>query len=65
MAFPMRAPEMLASFDGTPPRAGRGLALIDPTSRRQGWLIRARVDGRRSAAPFRDYADAAARFTSG
>ena len=65
MAFPMRAPEMLALFDGSPPRAGRGLALIDPTSRRQGWSIRARVDGRRSAPPFRDYADAAARFTSG
>jgi len=64
-AFAMRAPEMLASLEGRSARVGRGLALIDPTSRRQGWLIRARVDGRRSAAPFRDYANAAARFTSG
>jgi len=63
--FPMRAPEMQASLDGTLAQVGRGLALIDPSSRRQRWLIRARVDGRRSAAPFRDYADAAARFTSG
>lgn len=64
-AFPMRAPEMLASLEGTSARVGRGLALIDPASRRQGWLIRARVDGRRSPAPLRDYANAAARFTSG
>jgi len=35
----------------------RGLALIDPRSRRRDWLIRARVDGRRSAAPYRGYAD--------
>jgi transcriptional regulator with XRE-family HTH domain len=35
----------------------RGLALIDPRSRRREWLIRARVDGRRSEAPYRGYAD--------
>jgi transcriptional regulator with XRE-family HTH domain len=63
--FPTRAPEMLASLDGTAGGARRGIALIDPTSRRQRWLIRARVDGRRRVALFRDYADAAARFTSG
>lgn len=64
-AFPMRAPDMLASLDGSSALSGRGLALIDPTSRRQGWLMRGRIDGRRTIAPFRDYADAAARFTSG
>jgi transcriptional regulator with XRE-family HTH domain len=36
---------------------GRALALIDPRSRRSDWLIRARVDGRRSVAPYRGYAD--------
>lgn len=61
-AFPARAREMLASLDGNASSVGRGLALIDPTSRRRDWLLRTRVDGRRSAAPFRDYADAAARM---
>lgn len=64
-AFPSRAPEMLASLDGIPAGTSRGLALVDPSSRRQDWLIRARVDGRRSTAPFPDYADAAAQFTPG
>jgi transcriptional regulator with XRE-family HTH domain len=61
-AFPLRAREMLTSLDGTPSPVGRGLALIDPTSRRRDWLLRARVDGRRGPAPFRDHADAAARL---
>ncbi len=61
-AFPARAREMLASLDGNASSVRRGLALIDPTSRRRDWLLRTRVDGRRSAAPFRDYADAAARM---
>ena len=62
-AFPMRAREMLAAVDGTGSQAVRGLAMIDPTSRRRDWLLRTRVDGRRRAAPFRDYADAAARIS--
>jgi hypothetical protein len=41
---------------------GRGLALIDPSSRRRDWLIRPRLQGRRAAAPYRDYADAARRL---
>jgi transcriptional regulator with XRE-family HTH domain len=61
-AFPTRARDMLAALDGTPSPATRGLAMIDPTSRRRDWLLRTRVDGRRGAAPFRDYADAAARI---
>jgi transcriptional regulator with XRE-family HTH domain len=62
LAFPMRARDMLASLGGTPASIGRGLAMIDPTSRRRDWLIRTRVDGRRTLARFRDYADAATRI---
>jgi len=38
------------------------VALIDPISRRRAWLWRTRVDGRRSAAPYGDYHDAARRL---
>ena len=51
VAFPGRVPGLL---DSLPARA---LAMIDPSSRRRDWLIRSRVDGRRSVAPYRDYAD--------
>jgi hypothetical protein len=40
----------------------RGLALVDPTSRRRDWLLPTRSDGRRSSLPYRDYADAARRL---
>jgi transcriptional regulator with XRE-family HTH domain len=50
-ALPRRAPNIL---EGGP---GRGLALIDPAGRGREWLLRARIDGRRSAAPYIDYAD--------
>jgi hypothetical protein len=57
-AFPHRAPEMADAIRVPPgPLPGRGLALVDPRSRRRDWLIRARVDGRRSSLPYRDYAD--------
>jgi transcriptional regulator with XRE-family HTH domain len=58
--FPARAREILAWLregHNTPSR--RGLALLDPSSKRRDWLIRTRVDGRRSPAPYRDYAAAA------
>jgi putative transcriptional regulator len=63
-AFPNRAISMSAIVDGqiAPDARSRGLALIDPSSRRQDWLIKTRLDGRRSPAPYRDYADAARRF---
>ncbi len=62
-AFPVRAREILAWLgDGRHQSSGRGLALIDPTSKRREWLIRTRVDGRRSPAPFRDYVAAARHF---
>lgn len=63
-AFPDRAPAMRAVFlQGAADARPRGLALIDPTSRRKEWLISTRSDGRRSATSFRDYADAARRLS--
>lgn len=62
--FPVRAPAMREILDGaarTLP-TGRGLAMIDPSSRRVDWLISTRPEGRRSDAPYRDYADAARRL---
>jgi transcriptional regulator with XRE-family HTH domain len=61
LAFPVRAPAMLETASGSGPAAGRGLAQIDPASRRRHWLIRTRIDGRRGAAPYRDYRAAAMR----
>jgi hypothetical protein len=43
---------------------GPAVALIDPRSRRTAWLWRTRADGRRSPAPYRDYADAAGRLAA-
>jgi transcriptional regulator with XRE-family HTH domain len=61
--FPQRAGQMRAVLDGERPSGSeRGLALIDPSSRRAAWLIPTRLDGRRSPAPYRDYADAARRM---
>jgi transcriptional regulator with XRE-family HTH domain len=64
-AFPVRAAEMSVLLDkGTTVRSGRGIALIDPSSKRKRWLVRARTDGRRSPAPYAGYADAARRFAA-
>lgn len=62
--FPVRSVEMLAMASGQLPwpMTARGLALCDPASRRRDWLIRTRLDGRRSELPYRDYADAARRL---
>lgn len=57
MAFPLRD-DVLQPTEVI----GRGLALIDPRRRRRDWLMRSRLDGRRSVAPYRDYADAATRL---
>lgn len=58
-AFPGRAPGMIGSLRGSDPGAveGRAFAMIDPRSRRRTWLIRSRVDGRRTPAPYLHYAD--------
>ncbi|MFL5651614.1 MAG: helix-turn-helix domain-containing protein [Chloroflexota bacterium] len=63
-AFPARSRSMSAVV-GCDPAADlrRGLAMIDPSSKRTEWLRTTRVDGRRSSAPFRDYADAARRMS--
>jgi DNA-binding XRE family transcriptional regulator len=64
VGFPVRADEMARILRGEAPTIeGRGLALIDPSSRRREWLIRSRLDGRRAMHPYRDYADAARRFS--
>jgi hypothetical protein len=59
--FPIRARAMLEVARGAAPHGqiGRGLALIDPASRRREWLVRASADGRRSAAPYLDTRSAA------
>ncbi len=57
--FPFRARGLaMAVRNGRPPiGAGRSMAMVDPRSRRQVWLRPTRADGRRSSAPYRDYAD--------
>jgi transcriptional regulator with XRE-family HTH domain len=66
-AFPARSDEIMAVVEGrgadVAPR--RAMALVDPASRRRQWLFKSRSDGRRSPAPYRDYADAARRAGAG
>jgi hypothetical protein len=58
--FPVRA-FALTSWLGGPrrpwPAPARALALVDPLSRREAWLRATTRDGRRTPAPFEDYAD--------
>jgi len=64
VAFPRRAAQLREDLV-LPVRmtsGQRGLALIDPTSRRRDWLLPSRSEGRRTAAPYRDYGDAAQRL---
>lgn len=62
-SFPLRAPALLSLLEGVEPfEEGRGLGLIDPSSKRRAWILRCRVDGRRSPARWVNYADAARRF---
>jgi transcriptional regulator with XRE-family HTH domain len=58
-AFPVRARELATIIDagGTPASSGRALAMIDPRSRARRWCRATRLDGRRTTAPYRDYAD--------
>jgi hypothetical protein len=46
-----------------PPRGARGLAMIDPASRRRIWLIPTAIDGRRSNARYADRAAFLARHS--
>lgn len=59
VGFPVRARELAGLVGGTwaPIRDGRAVAMIDPRSRRHEWLRSLRIDGRRSPAPYLDYAD--------
>lgn len=59
IGFPVRARVLNDVVDApaTTVVTGRGLAMIDPGSRRSAWLRPTRLDGRRSAARYRDYAD--------
>jgi transcriptional regulator with XRE-family HTH domain len=62
-AFPTRAREMGRLLDAHDQSGGgRGIALIDPTSKRRNWLGLSRIDGRRASVPFKDYGDAACRM---
>ena len=57
-AFPVRARDLAAVAEGgRPSRPGRALAMIDPHSRARRWCRSTRLDGRRTSAPYRDYAD--------
>lgn len=57
-AFPGRAEGLRGVVGGVPPAGGRRrfVAAIDPMSRRVEWLRPLRIDGRRTAAPYPDYA---------
>jgi transcriptional regulator with XRE-family HTH domain len=64
VAFPVRAHAMRRLLLGESTAAGgRGLALIDPARRRHDWLLPTRVDGRRTAGPYRDRGDALLRLS--
>jgi transcriptional regulator with XRE-family HTH domain len=56
--FPARSRDLTAVVAGeaTEITRGRAVAMFDPQSRRQAWLRPLRLDGRRQAAPYADYA---------
>ena len=57
--FAGRAGELGATLAGEVPPlpTRRFVAMVDPRSRRRAWTRPLRIDGRRAAAPYRDYAD--------
>lgn len=59
VGFPLRARDLATVLGGGPAPAeiGRAIVMIDPHSRRRAWSRALRIDGRRSPAPYRDYAD--------
>lgn len=55
--FPLRSRDLSIILEGPmQPAAGRAVAMIDPLSRRASWLRPLTLDGRRSVAPYPDYA---------
>jgi transcriptional regulator with XRE-family HTH domain len=59
LGFPVRARDLIRSVrgDAEPMVEGRAIAMVDPRSKRRDWCRAMRIDGRRSRAPFLDYAD--------
>lgn len=57
------APWLADRSVASPPR--RGLAMIDPFDRRARWVRPTKTDGRRTAAPYVDYADFMRRLRGG
>jgi transcriptional regulator with XRE-family HTH domain len=57
-AFPLRYRDLQPLVDaiphGLPPRGARGVAMIDPATRRRAWLLSTTIDGRRTAAAYAD-----------
>lgn len=64
-AFPVRGRAVRAALLHGAALAGRGLVMIDPARRGPAALMVAAVDGRRTPAPYRDYANFMATRTGG
>lgn len=56
-AFPIRGSALSAALFEGGPIAGWGLTMVDPLRRGARAILGLRADGRRSDAPYRDYAD--------
>ena len=56
-AFPMRGSTLAAALFENGPVTGWGLMMVDPMRQGSRALQGLRVDGRRTDAPYRDYAD--------
>ncbi|MCI0581768.1 MAG: helix-turn-helix domain-containing protein [Chloroflexi bacterium] len=56
--FPLRARDLgpIVAGETVSGRQGRAIAMVDPRSRRRAWCGALRLDGRRSPAPYLDYA---------
>lgn len=57
--FPVRAGVLSTIVEGVSsrmPSGARGMAMIDPRSKRRSWLRPSTIDGRRTPAPYVDYA---------
>jgi transcriptional regulator with XRE-family HTH domain len=55
--YPMRGRAGVAALLDNGPIGGRGVLLIDPARRGRAAFLTSRADGRRTEAPYRDYAD--------
>lgn len=56
--FPLRARHLASLPEGLSDvrRGARAVAMVDPRSRRSAWIRPLHIDGRRTAAPYEDYA---------